>query len=79
MIEKYEVQSEFLRRFIQEGVRQGVQQGERALLLRQLRPRFGELPPQRLAQLEAAAQAELERWADAILTATSLDEVFATP
>ena len=62
----------------QEGVRQGRAQGERALLERQLRRRFGALPPRVGARLGAAAEAELEAWADNVLDAATLDEVFET-
>ncbi|MGE0706727.1 MAG: Rpn family recombination-promoting nuclease/putative transposase [Planctomycetota bacterium] len=51
--------------------------GERRLLLRLLRKRFGSLPAELEQRVESASQTELERWADRVLTAASLEEVFA--
>lgn len=61
---------------IQQGVEQGVKQGEAAVLARQLARRFGPLSSQTRARLQKATVAELERWADNILEAATLDEVF---
>jgi hypothetical protein len=55
---------------------EGQQQGERRFLLRQLRARFGELPPAVVARVEAAEPEVLEAWGEQVLTARSLDEVF---
>jgi len=60
----------------QEGVRLGRAEGERAVLARQLRRRFGTLPPAVVEQLVGASETELEAWADNVLDASSLDEVF---
>ena len=70
--------AEGVRQGRQEGVRQGRAEGERALLERQLLRRFGMLPPVIGAQLSAASEAELEAWADRVLDAATLDEVFET-
>ena len=51
-------------------------QGEQKLLLRQLRFRFGELPPSTLEKVTAADAPLLERWAERLLGAHTLDEVF---
>ncbi len=62
---------------MQEGVQQGLLVGQRRLLGRQLRARFGDLP---LAVDERVARAtveQLENWAERVLTARTLDEVFA--
>ena len=61
-----------------EGRQQGRQEGERAVLARLLRRRFGDLPSAISAQLRSASEAELEAWADNVLDATTLEEVFAT-
>ena len=61
-----------------EGVAQGRAEGERAVLERLLRRRFGTLPLRVGARLGAAAEAELEVWADRVLDAATLDEVFET-
>ena len=62
----------FAERFREEGMLVG----ERALLERQLRRRFGLLNPELIQKLELASAAELERWAENVLDAGSLDEVF---
>jgi conserved hypothetical cytosolic protein len=43
---------------------------------RQLARRFGPLNPDVEARLASATKDELDYWADALLTARSLDEVF---
>jgi Domain of unknown function (DUF4351) len=53
--------------------------GERRLLLRLLRARFGELPAPATARIEAADVAELDRWGDRVLGAQTLDEVLDEP
>jgi hypothetical protein len=45
------------------------------LLLRQLRQKFGELPEHMVARVQAADAETLERFADKLLSANSLDEV----
>ena len=61
-----------------EGRKQGRRQGSAALLARQLERRFGPLPEQLRARLERAGETEIERLADAVLDAASLDEVFGS-
>ena len=61
---------------IQQGRHEGIQQGERTVLERLLRRRFGPLPPEAAERLRAAPEAELETWADNVLDAGTLDEVF---
>ena len=61
----------------QEGMQKGVQKGELNVLLRQLTRRFGLLDDATQLRLQQASLEELERWADNILDAESLDEVFA--
>ncbi|MBL9107131.1 MAG: Rpn family recombination-promoting nuclease/putative transposase [Myxococcales bacterium] len=56
---------------------EGFEAGERSLLHRQLRSRFGELPETLQARLDSADKPTLERLADRVLFASSLDEVFA--
>jgi flagellar biosynthesis/type III secretory pathway protein FliH len=64
---------------IEQGIEKGIEKGARALLERQLRTKFGELSPDAQARLEAAPRADLEQWADRVLTAATLDEVFSAP
>ena len=61
---------------LERGVRQGRVQGERAVLERQLRRRFGLLPPAAAERLRRASAGEIEAWADNVLDADTLDEVF---
>ena len=61
---------------IAQGIEKGIEQGERSLLYRQLTRRFGPLDAPTEARLQRATAAELERWADNILEAHTLEEVF---
>jgi hypothetical protein len=54
-------------------------EAQREVLLRQLGRRFGSLPESVTARIEAASLDEIERWADRILDATALDDVFSAP
>ena len=50
----------------------------RVELLRELLAlKFGELPPQAAQRLVSASEAELRRWSERVLSAESLDAVFA--
>ncbi len=60
-----------------QGIQQGMQRGELAVLTRLLSRRFGPLDARTVERLQNASSAELERWADNILDARTLDEVFA--
>ncbi len=60
-----------------EGERQGRIEGERRVLLRLLSARFGTPPGSALERINAAGFDDLERWAERVLTATTLDDVFA--
>ena len=59
-----------------EGMQQGRVEGERAVLERQLRRRFGLLPPATASRLDRASTADLETWAENVLDAETLDDVF---
>ena len=54
---------------------EGRAEGERSLLLRQLRSRFGDLPAAVVARIEVADIADIERWGERILGARTLAEV----
>jgi hypothetical protein len=58
-----------------EGLKEGLQQGQKKTLLRQLQARFGALPDSVLVRVKAAGSAELDLWADRILTAPTLEDV----
>ena len=61
----------------EEGREEGRKEGQAALLLRLLSLRFGDPSSELLARIHAASDAELTRWAERILTASTLDDVFA--
>ena len=61
---------------MEQGMDQGRVEGERALLERQLRRRFGMLSPEVTERLSQASAADLESWADNVLDAPTLDDVF---
>ena len=69
---------------LKEGLEQGRQQareralaqGQARMLARQLRVRFGSLPPELQARLEAAPIERLDVWGERLLTAESLEAVF---
>jgi hypothetical protein len=65
---------------IEKGILQGMQQGrvegEARVLARQLTRRFGDLPAWAQSRLSVASESELESWADAVLSADSLTDVF---
>jgi len=66
------------RKAIQEGVEQGLEQGERRLLLRQLRRRFGAAVDGEIERRLASATAEqVEVWAERVLVAATLTELMA--
>jgi hypothetical protein len=58
-----------------EGRIQGRSQGQREMLVRLLGKRFGALPEDALARVNAAGPAELEAWFDRVLTAAKLTDV----
>ena len=60
----------------EEGMQQGRVEGERVVLERLLKRRFGLLSPAVAARLEQASIADLETWADNVLDAPTLDDVF---
>ncbi len=59
-----------------EGRREGLTIGETTVISRLLVKKFGTLPDKYLVQLKSADEEMLLRWADKILFADSLDEVF---
>lgn len=78
--------TEWTREWKREGLEQGLEQGreqgrlegERATVQRLLTRRFGPLPEAALARLGAADAETLGLWAERLLDAPSLDEVFQT-
>ena len=66
-----------IRQGMRDGIKQGMLSGARQVLTRLLTRRFGPLPAAVLQQLEQADTDQLERWADNVLDAPTLDDVFA--
>lgn len=65
-------------RGMQEGVQQGLQQGERSMLLKLLKRRFGERTVRSYEdKILEASSADIERWAENILAAKTIEEVFS--
>ena len=60
----------------QRGEQRGAQKGEAAVILRQLAKRFGPLNAETLTRLQTATCEQLESWAENLLDAATLDEVF---
>ncbi|AQR66337.1 transposase [Aquaspirillum sp. LM1] len=60
----------------QQGRQEGRQEGEALLLLRLLTRRFGPLPADYIARIQAASSGQLEQWSDQVLDARTLAEVF---
>ena len=65
-----------IERGMERGMQQGRVEGERAVLERQLRRRFGLLPPATVSRLARASVADLETWAENVLDAETLADVF---
>lgn len=57
----------------------GLKEGERNMLLRLLRARFGELPAVAVARIEAGDTAAIERWVERLHSAETLAEVLSEP
>ncbi len=66
-----------LQQGVAQGISQGISQGELAVLRHLLTHRFGPLPLWTEAGLNQAGQAQLETWADRVLDAPTLADVFA--
>jgi hypothetical protein len=66
-----------IRKGIERGRQEGWQEGQRELLEQLLAARFGRLPEWVSAKLAAADPARVAGWARRVLTAESLEAVFA--
>jgi predicted transposase/invertase (TIGR01784 family) len=60
-----------------QGLAKGRAEGQATLLLKQMTLRFGALPEWVVARVRSATVDELERWAERVLVATTLDDVLA--
>jgi hypothetical protein len=61
----------------QKGELRGFQNGVRDTLLTLLRTRFGEVPDEAVARVQAADRAQLDTWVERLVTAPTLDDVLA--
>lgn len=57
-------------------VNQGRREGREALLFVLLQRRFGPLPPAIQQRIRAATAVQLDRWAESVLSAASIEDVF---
>jgi uncharacterized protein DUF4351 len=75
---KYQYQSEFARRYYGQGKADGVAEGKVAgiaeIVLKQLTTRFGALSPAVTSHVQSASAVDLDRIAQRVLTAQTLDE-----
>jgi predicted transposase YdaD len=75
---------EATQRGVKQGMQQGMQQGrvegrlegQANILSKQLKLRFGKLPPEAVERLSRATQDELDAWGEAILSSPTLAAVF---
>ena len=69
-------QTRFYQEVSEEGRQEGRQEGEQILLHRMLTRRFGELPDWVQQRLQEASAGQLEQWADRLLDASTLNDLF---
>ncbi|MBI5780746.1 MAG: DUF4351 domain-containing protein [Rhodocyclales bacterium] len=77
MAERFKLwEQEVAQKALQQGTQKGRLEGEALALQRQLTRRFGPLPEWVQARLRSASAEELETWAERVLDATRLEDVF---
>ena len=76
MQQKYLKEKPDMAGFAQHFRQEGRQEGERKVLERQLQHRFGILTPEISERLSEASSADLENWAENVLDAEKLEDVF---
>lgn len=62
--------------WLQAGIEKGIEKGERTVLAKLLGLKFGPLMEADRVRLERASASELERWAERVLFAATIDDVF---
>ncbi len=72
------LEKEFNMPYVSSFERAGIAKGQARLLARLLGQRFGELPDWVREKLETANEGDLEAWAEAVLAATSIEDVFGS-
>jgi hypothetical protein len=73
----YEYVSEFARQFVAEGRKEGREEGQKETLIELLGEKFGELADEVRERVRAADGAQLRIWLKRVLTAQTLEQVFA--
>ena len=73
---EYPEETNIMAGFFQRARDEGIVEGERVVLERQLRRRFGLLPTEFAERLQRASVADLEIWAESVLDAETLEDVF---
>ncbi len=75
-----EWEKELVEKGVQEGIKKGIaeglEQGEAEVLIRLLDRKFGEIPPEYRQRIDDADSEQLLLWAERILTAESIGDVF---
>ncbi len=61
---------------LEKGLEKGLDQGKAWLLRWQLQLKFGVLPPELEARIDAATGEQIVRWAERILSARNIEEMF---
>jgi hypothetical protein len=67
----------FAQQLIQQGMQRGMQKGEYTMLLRQLRCKFHTISKEILQCLQDADEDTLLQWAERLINAKSIEEVFS--
>ena len=62
-----------------QGLSQGISRGKADLLLRLMRRRFDNIPPAIEQRVLMAEADDLDRWGEAVLDASTIDDVLSTP
>ena len=65
-----------LEKGLAKGLEKGRAEGKAELLLRLLRRKYGRVPAGVAKRLRGAASGDLDRWADRVMTAAGLEDVF---
>ncbi|MBS0419360.1 MAG: DUF4351 domain-containing protein [Proteobacteria bacterium] len=79
----YEFKNEFLRRYVAEGLAENREEARKEgrvdVILKQLTVRFGPLPEEIQTRVRGSQDAELDRLAERILTAQTLEQALGVP
>ncbi len=77
-LQRFVPQSDIGKQIYAEGLKEGRNEALRGLLVKQLTRRFGSLPEAAMGRIQAAGPDLLEHWGERLLSASSLDDVFAS-